>query len=90
MSENDRMEPMSGEPVEVGGVYSNEWGREEYFRKGDVFPADPQLGSTAWKLVRFDVDSITGETEHAHLNLADKNAQTGHSSPRGHVDRGDK
>lgn len=90
MSEHDRMEPMSGEPVEVEGVYSNEWGREQLLRKGDVFPADPQLGTTAWELVRYTVDSITGETEHEHLNRADQNRQDGHSSPRKHVDRGDK
>ena len=90
MSEHDRMNPISGEPVEVEGVYSNEWGREEYMRKGDVFPADPQLGTTAWELVRFSADSITSETEHDHLNLQDKNKQSGHDSPRKHVDRGDK
>lgn len=90
MSEHDRMEPASGEPVEVDGVYSNEWGREEHFKKGDVFAADPQLGTTTWKLVRFDIDSTTGETEHAHLNRADQNKQSGHDSPRKHVDRGDK
>lgn len=84
------MEPISGEPVEIDGVYSNEWGREEAFKRGDVFPADPMLGSTAWKLVRFDVDAITGETEHEHLNKADKNRQSGHNSPRGHLDKGDK
>ncbi|MEF3313368.1 transposase [Paenibacillus sp. GYB004] len=90
MSEHDRMEPMSGEPVEVEGVYSNEWGREQFMERGDVFPADPMLGTTSWKLVRYEVDSLTGETEHHHLHLADKNAQTGQNSPRKHVDRGDK
>ncbi|MEF3304011.1 transposase [Paenibacillus sp. GYB003] len=90
MSEHDRMNPMSGEPVEIDGVYSNEWGREQFLQKGDVFPADPQLGTTAWELVRYSVDRLTGETEHAHLNLADKNEQSGHGSPRKHVDRGDK
>lgn len=90
MSEHDRMEPLSGEPVETDGVYTNEWGRESFFKRGDVFPADPQLGTTAWKLVRLETDAITGETEHEHLNQADRNRQSGHDSPRGHVDRGDK
>ncbi|RKN64298.1 transposase [Paenibacillus ginsengarvi] len=90
MSEHDRMNPISGEPVEVDGVYSNEWGREQFLQKGDVFPADPQLGTTGWELVRFDIEHYTGETEHSHLNLADKNKQSGNKSTRSHVDRGDK
>ncbi|GAA3403119.1 transposase [Paenibacillus hodogayensis] len=90
MSEHERMNPLSGEPVEVQGVYSNEWGREQLLQKGDVFPADPQLGTTSWQLVRYNVDSLTGETEHDHLNLADKNEQDGQNSPRKHTDRGDK
>jgi len=47
------MEPMSGEPVEVDGTYKNEWGREAELKRGDVFPADPTLGTTEWELVEF-------------------------------------
>ncbi|QHT59213.1 transposase [Paenibacillus lycopersici] len=51
------MEPVSGEPVEVDGVYKNEWGREEKLNRGDVFPADPQLGTSEWELVQLDFDN---------------------------------
>lgn len=85
----ERMNPISGEPVETDGVYSNEWGREQFLQRGDVFPADPQLGTTAWELVRFAVDETTGETEHQHLERQTADPR-GMDSPRGHVDRGDK
>lgn len=83
------MNPITGEPVEVDGVYSNEWGREQYFRRGDVFDADPTLGTTAWELVRYEVDLTTSETEHPHMNrLVPEHSKQ--DSPRKHVDRGDK
>jgi hypothetical protein len=85
----ESMNPLSGEPVEIDGVYSNEWGREQFFRRGDVFDADPMLGTTAWELVRFEVDRTTSETEHPHKNrLVPEHSDL--DSPRGHVDRGDK
>lgn len=62
MSEQERMEPMSGEPVETDGVYMNEWGREVYLSRGELFPADPQLGNTEWKLVGLAHDTHTGLT----------------------------
>ncbi|QAY67147.1 transposase [Paenibacillus protaetiae] len=54
---NNRIQPISGEPVEVDGVYANEWGREEELKRGQVFPADPMLGTTGWKLVEYDFDN---------------------------------
>ncbi|MGO4537316.1 transposase [Paenibacillus sp. 2TAB19] len=57
MSDNEKhnaMDPLSGEPVEVDGVYKNEWGREEKMKRGDVFPADEILGTTEWELVELD------------------------------------
>ncbi|MBO7748286.1 transposase [Paenibacillus sp. MWE-103] len=51
------MEPVSGEPVEVDGVYKNEWGREEKLSRGDIFPADPQLGTTEWELTQLDFEN---------------------------------
>ncbi|WP_308637743.1 transposase [Paenibacillus silvisoli] len=67
MSERENhfeMEPMSGEPVEVEGVYTNEWGREEKLKRGDVFPADPQMGSTEWELTQLAMDNHeNGETD---------------------------
>ncbi|AJY74462.1 hypothetical protein [Paenibacillus beijingensis] len=60
MSEKQRhfeMEPMSGEHVDVDGVYKNEWGRETKLKRGDVFPADPQLGTTEWELAELDFNN---------------------------------
>ncbi|MFC7750335.1 hypothetical protein ACFQWB_10395 [Paenibacillus thermoaerophilus] len=81
MAEDKRMDPQSGEPVESDGVYANEWGRLEAFRRGDIFPADPMLGTTEWKQVevRYDEEMREGNVRN------DKQ-----DSPRGHVDRGDK
>lgn len=62
MSEQERMDPMSGEPVETDGIYENEWGREAHFNRGQVFSADPQLGTTTWKLVGLAHDTHTGLT----------------------------
>lgn len=60
MSEQERIDPMSGEPVEVDGIYENEWGREIRLNRGEVFPADPQLGTTTWKLVGLSSDTHSG------------------------------
>ncbi|MNI92500.1 hypothetical protein D3C73_1503070 [compost metagenome] len=60
MSEQDRMDPVSGEPVETDGIYENEWGRETQLNRGELFPADPQLGTTTWKLVGLAHDTHTG------------------------------
>lgn len=48
---HNEMQPVSGEVVEVKGVYKNEWGRQEQLEIGDEFPADPMLGATEWQLV---------------------------------------
>lgn len=60
MSEQERMDPVSGEPVETDGIYENEWGREQRFNRGEIFAADPQLGTTTWKLVGLTSDTNTG------------------------------
>lgn len=52
-----RMAPISGEPVEVDGVYRNEWGREERLERGQLFPSDLMLGATEWKLVEVEFDN---------------------------------
>lgn len=51
------MDPISGENVEVEGVYQNEWGREEKLQRGDKFPADLILGTTEWELVELEFDN---------------------------------
>ncbi|WP_372632994.1 transposase [Cohnella sp.] len=57
MSESKRMEPMSGEKVEVDGVYENEAGQAQKLKRGDVFPADVILGETEWTLTEFAFDN---------------------------------
>ncbi|GIP40080.1 hypothetical protein J31TS4_33600 [Paenibacillus sp. J31TS4] len=78
MSENKQMNPMSGEPVEVDGVYETEWGRQEQLSRGDIFPADPVLGSTEWELVEYGAehDAFANEDDDGKL--------------RRHAVRGDK
>jgi len=88
----DRMLPISGENVDVDGIYKNDWGREEELMRGQVFPADPQLGTTAWELVRFTYDNHhMGETDiRLRHEKAEGQAGGGGESPRKHIDRGDK
>jgi len=54
---HNEMDPISGERVETEGVYRNQWGRQEKLERGDLFPADPQLGTSEWELVEFDFDN---------------------------------
>ncbi|CAM4423766.1 transposase [Paenibacillus tarimensis] len=55
--DNQDMLPMSGEMVEVDGVYLNEAGREEHLHRGQHFPSDVTLGPTEWKLVEYAFDN---------------------------------
>ncbi|ALS30128.1 transposase [Paenibacillus cisolokensis] len=95
MSEKKRhyeMEPISGEPVEVDGVYKNEWGGEEKLQRGQVFPADPMLGTTEWELVELEFDNHhEGQTDPRLVPKSDDaESAAGLQHPRGHIDRGDK
>ncbi len=56
-NKNKAMLPVSREEVEVDGVYTNEWGREEVLHRGQDFPADPMLGTTEWQLSEFIYDN---------------------------------
>ncbi|MFC4775963.1 transposase [Paenibacillus sp. GCM10023252] len=59
-----KMQPMSGEPVEVEGVYKDEWGHEMKLNRGRTFPADEQLGTTEWELIEYDINNHhDGETD---------------------------
>ncbi|MCJ8011861.1 transposase [Paenibacillus sp. KQZ6P-2] len=51
------MLPVSREEVEVDGIYTNEWGREETLHRGQNFPSDPMLGTTEWQLSEFLYDN---------------------------------
>lgn len=79
MSENKNMNPMSGEKVEVDGVYANESGQESTFKRGDEFPSDLVLGKTTWELKGFSLNE--GEIDHRNIQ---------NTPPRLHQDRGDK
>ncbi|MCC3374763.1 transposase [Cohnella sp. REN36] len=86
------MNPVSGEIVEVDGVYKNEWGREEELKRGDTFPADVMLGNTEWEWVEMSFDNHhEGETDPRLVPKEkdiDKQSKIVH--PRRQVDRGSK
>jgi hypothetical protein len=95
MSEEKRhyeMEYMSGEQVEVEGVYKNEWGGEEKLRRGMTFPADPTLGTTEWELVELAFDNHhQGQTDPRLVPKEKDNSKEANlKHPRRHIDRGDK
>lgn len=54
---HNEMHPITHEEVEVDGVYTNEWGREEHLKRGEAFPADPILGSTEWRLTELEFEN---------------------------------
>ncbi|MDP5276703.1 hypothetical protein [Chengkuizengella axinellae] len=87
---NKDMSPMSGDPVETEGIYKNEWGREEMFKRGDIFPADTQMGTTAWVLSAFPPDVQRRETVDPRFRLDNTSESNHQNKPRLHVDRGDK
>lgn len=93
MSENkDRMLPISGEEVEVDGVYKNEWGRELELQRGNIFPPDPQLGTTEWEWAEMSFDNHhEGETDPRLVpkkNDLDKQGKI--TNPRRQMGRGKK
>ncbi|WP_123043864.1 transposase [Cohnella candidum] len=87
------MLPLSGEKIEVDGVYKNEWGRELELERGNVFPADPVLGTTEWELVEFSFDNHhEGETDPRLYPKKDEiEKQQGKiTHPRRHFNRQDR
>ncbi|MGG1314012.1 MULTISPECIES: hypothetical protein [Cohnella] len=89
---DDSMPPMSGEPVETDGVYRNEWGREVELDRGDLFPADSQLGTTEWELTEFRFDNHhEGRTDPRLVpKKNDINKMGKIENPRRQIDRGKK
>lgn len=87
-----KLEPLSGEAVEVDGVYKTEWGREQELKRGDEFPFDPVLGSTEWELVEYNIDNHhVGETDPRLVPKAKDADQQGKiDHPRRQVDRGEE
>ncbi|WEK54821.1 MAG: transposase [Candidatus Cohnella colombiensis] len=91
MSE-EPMLPLSGESVEVDGVYEDEWGHEEPLKRGQTFPSDFMLGETEWKLTEYNYDNHhEGRTDPRLVpkkNDTDKMGKITH--PRRQIDRGKK
>lgn len=85
------MDPLSGEPVEVDGVYENDWGRQEKLERGDIFPADQQMGTGEWELVELDFknhhDGKTDPRLVPKKKITQKEAHLQH--PRRHPKMGD-
>lgn len=86
------MNPISKERVEVDGIYTNEWGREEHLHRGQTFPSDVQLGVTEWELKEYMFDNHhEGQTDPRLVPKADdKEDSEKLVHPRGHRDRQDK
>lgn len=63
-SNKNKMDPISGEKVEVDGVYEDEWGSTRELKRGEAFPSDFMLGETEWSLTEYSMDSHpTGRTD---------------------------
>lgn len=92
MSESKRMDPFTGEKVEVDGVYENEMGQEEQLHRGEAFPADLILGNTEWTLTEMSFDNHhEGRTDPRLVpkeNDTDKQGKI--DSPRRQMARGKK
>ncbi|MDO7906647.1 transposase [Paenibacillus sp. JX-17] len=90
--ESKEMYPVSGEKVEVDGVYTDEAGHEEHLHRGQHFPSDVVLGTTEWKLQEYMYDTNpTGQTDPDLIpkkNDADKAGKVTH--PRRHLETGDR
>jgi hypothetical protein len=52
----NHIDSMSGDFVEVSGVYANEAGREVMLKRGESFPGDLTLGNTTWTLQGFSMN----------------------------------
>ncbi|WP_256758718.1 transposase [Cohnella sp. WQ 127256] len=91
-SNKDRMDPMSGEKVEVDGVYENEAGQEQELKRGDEFPADLILGNTEWTLTEFSFDNHhEGRTDPRLVPKEDDTDKQGKiTHPRRQMDSGKK
>lgn len=84
--QHNEMLPVTGEPVDVAGVYKNEWGREVKLERGEVFPADVQLGNSEWELTELDFDNHhEGRTDPRLIPKDDDNDPEAHMQhPRRH------
>ncbi|MEK3732194.1 MULTISPECIES: transposase [Paenibacillus] len=89
MSGKDKdLPPISRDEVEVDGTYTNEWGREQYLKRGERFPFDPQGGSTAWHLTEYDFENHHEGRTDERLVRKEKgpDTQVNAESPMRHVE----
>ncbi|MFC0216211.1 hypothetical protein ACFFK0_27825 [Paenibacillus chartarius] len=70
---DNHIEAMTGDEVEVDGVYVNEAGREEILHRGEKFPGDLTLGRTTWKMVGFALNEEN--VEHIKRDNTDPRTQ---------------
>ncbi|MCU6712213.1 hypothetical protein M6D81_26280 [Paenibacillus sp. J5C_2022] len=40
----------TGDWVQLGGLYCDDWGENIMLLQGDLFPGNPQMGDTSWTL----------------------------------------
>lgn len=86
-----RMDPFTGEEVEVDGIYCDDWGKERAFRRGEQFPADTTLGATGWQLISYAIDDHPkGQHVDPRFRASSPEAKHKQDSPRLHVERGDR
>lgn len=92
MDESKRMDPLTGESIDVDGVYENEYGQKLELKRGDEFPADLILGHTEWKLTEFSFDDHhEGRTDPRLVPKKDDTNKMGKiDSPRRQMARGKK
>lgn len=92
MANSKDMNPISHERVEVDGIYTNEFGREEHLHRGQTFPADLVLGNTEWELQEymFDNHHEGGTDPRLVPKKDDTDKQEKRNHPRLHGDQSDK
>lgn len=92
MSESKKMNPFSGEKVDVDGLYKNEVGQEIELKRGDEFPSDLILGHTEYTLTEFNYDNHhEGRTDPRLVPKKDDTDKMGKiDHPRRQMDRGKK
>ncbi|MNW25833.1 hypothetical protein D3C74_25870 [compost metagenome] len=86
------MLPLSGDQVEVDGVYTDEDGHEQHLKRGQHFPSDLVLGSSEWQMTEYSFDNHhEGRTDPRLVPKEDDVDKQGKiTHPRRHMERGDR
>ncbi|MDP1512374.1 transposase [Paenibacillus sp. CMAA1739] len=84
--------PLTGEKVEVDGIYVDEDGHEQHLHRGQHFPADVVLGTSEWKMTEYAFDNHhEGRTDERLIPKEDDENKMGKiTHPRRHLQRGDR